>query len=336
MDRTSFGDLLRRPLVVAPMAGGPTTAELVVAAGNADAFGFLAGGYKTVAAMRAEIAAVRRSTTSSFGVNLFVPGQPADDHAGIAGYVASLGGEAGEPAWDDDEFDAKVAALLADPVPVVSFTFGCPAAAIDGLHEAGSAVAVTVTNPADAQAAAACGADALILQGFEAGGHRSTFTNDDAPGRDYGTLALIGEVANLVSVPLIAAGGIMTSRQLAAVLAAGATAAQCGTAFLRSSESGAHPVYKAALAEPRFTATALTRAFSGRPARALVNGFMTDHPAAPAAYPEVANATRPVLAAARASGDADRMSMWAGQGFRSAIEAPAARIIEDLCAGVPR
>lgn len=337
MDRTSFGDLLRRPLVVAPMAGGPTTAELVIAAGNAGACGFLAGGYKTVSAMRAEITAVRRGTTAPFGVNLFVPGLPAADPAGLARYLSSLSGDQAEPTWDDDEFDGKVATLIADPVPAVSFTFGCPPASVlTRLREAGSAVAVTVTSPAEARAAAAASVDALIVQGFEAGAHRGTFANDDAPGTDYGLLTLIGEVARVTSVPLVAAGGIMTSRQLAAVLAAGAVAAQCGTAFLRCGESNAHPVHKAALADPRYTATMLTRAFSGRPARALVNEFVLAHQAAPAAYPEINNATRPLRAAAAASGDTERMSMWAGQGFRSAIEAPAARIIEDLCAGVPR
>lgn len=336
MDRPSFGGLLRRPLVVAPMAGGPTTAELVIAAGRAGAFGFLAGGNKTVAAMRDEIAVVRGGTTGAFGINLFVPGQPAGDRAGIDRYVACLDGEPGEPAWDDDGFDAKIAALLDDPVPAVSFTFGCPdRAVVAGLREAGSLVAVTVTSPAEAAVAAGAGADALIVQGFEAGGHRGTFANDDAPGADYGLLALIGAVASVTGVPLIAAGGVMTASQLTAVLAAGAIAAQCGTAFLRSAESGAHPVHKAALADPRFTATALTRAFSGRLARGLVNEFMAGHQAAPAAYPEINNATRPLRAAAAASGDAERMSLWAGQGFKAAADAPAARIIEQLCADVP-
>src|SRR6266852_3171642 len=115
-------------------------------------------------------------------------------------------------------------------------------------------------------------------------------------------------------------------------LVAGAVAAQCGTAFLRSPESGAHLLHKAALADPRFTGTTLTRAFSGRPARGLVNKFILDHADAPAAYPEINNATRPLRAAAAASGDTDRMSLWAGQGYRSAAELPAGEIVERLCA----
>jgi nitronate monooxygenase len=122
----------------------------------------------------------------------------------------------------------------------------------------------------------------------------------------------------------------MTAAGAAAALAAGAIAVQCGTAFLRCPESGAHPVHKAALASGQFTGTAMTRAFSGRPARGLVNQFIRDHPDAPAAYPEINNATRPLRAAAARQGDADRMSLWAGTGFRQATERPAAEIIDLL------
>jgi nitronate monooxygenase len=137
-------------------------------------------------------------------------------------------------------------------------------------------------------------------------------------------------VARVTGLPQIAAGGIMGRPQLQAVIAAGAVAAQCGTAFLRCPESGAHPRYKAALADPRYTATTITRAFSGRPARGLVNQFIRDHPGAPAAYPEINNATRPLRAAAAARGDPEQMSLWAGQGWRSATEQPAGEIIDQL------
>lgn len=122
----------------------------------------------------------------------------------------------------------------------------------------------------------------------------------------------------------------MDAQGVAVALAAGASAAQCGTAFLRCPESGAHPAYKAALADTRFEATALTRAFSGRPARGLVNGFMLDHQDAPAAYPEINNATRPIRAAAAAAADVDRMSLWAGQGYRAATTRPAGEVIDVL------
>jgi nitronate monooxygenase len=334
MARRAFLELpLRRRIVVAPMAGGPSTTELVIAAGRAGALGFLAAGYKTPAAMATEITAVRAATSEPFGVNVFVPGTPCANLAALDRYLGSLRtvGPVGGSTWDDDGFEGKVAALLADPPAVASFTFGCPnAEVVRALQNAGSLVAVTVTSPGEAAIAAAAGVDALCVQGYEAGAHRGTFVNDDEPGRDYGLLSLIGEVGAVTGLPQIAAGGIMGPRQVQAVLAAGATAAQCGTAFLRCPESGAHALYKAALADPRYTATTLTRAFSGRPARGLVNQFIRDHPDAPAAYPEINNATRPLRAAAAAEGDTERMSLWAGQGYRSATDQPAGEIIERL------
>lgn len=329
----------RRPLVVAPMGGGPSTPGLVAAAAEAGALGFLAAGYKTASAMRAEIDAVRAVTAEPFGVNVFVPGRPAADTAELAAYVQSLSAEAselrvvaGEPAWDDDDWEAKIAALLADPPPVVSFTFGCPAAGlIAALRAAGSGVWVTVTQPGEATVAASAGADGLCVQGTEAGAHRGTFANAKGTRTDYGVLELIAAVRRVTDLPLVAAGGIMDARAAAAARTAGAIAVQCGTAFLRCPESGAHPAHQAALADPRFSGTAVTRAFSGRPARGLVNQFMLDHPAAPAAYPEVNNATRPIRAAAAAAGDLDRMSLWAGQGYRACTTRPAAEIVEILC-----
>jgi nitronate monooxygenase len=329
--RDKLLDLLRRQVVVAPMAGGPTTTDLVIAAARAGALGFLAAGYKTPRAMAAEVTAVRAATAEPFGVNVFVPGRPYPDPATLSRYLDSLGPGLGDASWDDDGFDGKVAALITDPPAATSFTFGCPGAeVISALRAAGSAVIITVTSPAEAALAAEAGADALCVQGYEAGAHRGTFVNDDAPGRDRGLLSLTGEVAAVTGLPLIAAGGIMDARQVRAVLAAGAVAAQCGTAFLCSPESGAHPLHKAALADPRYTATTLTRAFSGRPARGLVNKFVLDHADAPAAYPEINNATRPLRAAAAASGDTERMSLWAGQGYRAAAELPASEIIDRL------
>jgi nitronate monooxygenase len=177
---------------------------------------------------------------------------------------------------------------------------------------------------------------ALIVQGREAGAHSGTFINVDPEDTRPGLLGLLAEVAGAASIPLVAAGGLGDADGIATALAAGATAAALGTAFLRCAESGAHPLHKAALADPRRTVTEITRAFSGRPARALVNRFMRDHSDAPAAYPEINNATRALRAAAAAAGDPDRMSLYAGQGFRTALDLPAAEIIGRLAAGVPR
>lgn len=328
-----FVDVLSGRIVVAPMAGGPSTPELVVAASRAGALGFLAAGYKTPAAMAEQIAAVRTAGCAVFGVNVFVPGIPYSEDGDLARYLKSIGASPEDAAWDDDGYAGKIAALLADPPSVVSFTFGCPeASVISALRDAGSVVMVTVTSPPEATEAAGAGADVLCVQGVEAGAHRGTFVNADAPGQDLELLPLLAAVAAVTSLPLVAAGGIMSSAQVRAVLAAGAMAAQCGTAFLRCPESGAHPLHKAALADPRYTETTVTRAFSGRPARGLVNQFILDHPGAPAAYPEINNATRPLRAAAALSGDTARMSLWAGQGFKSALDGPAAEIVSMLSA----
>jgi nitronate monooxygenase len=339
MAKRNVLDWLRRPVVVAPMAGGPSTPELVVAAADAGAVGFLAAGYKTPAAMAAEIAAVRAATIERFGVNLFVPGIPSTEAESIAEYVSSLAAQAeavgaslGEAIWDDDHLDEKIAILLADPPSLVSFTFGCPPArVIAALSAAGCLVVVTVTDPSEAAIALAAGADAICVQGSEAGGHRGTFANDSATGDGHRLIPLMGHVAAVTDLPLIAAGGIMEPGQVEIALAAGAVAVQCGTAFLRCRESGAKPLYKDALIDPRYTSTAMTRAFSGRWARGLVNRFMLENGHAPAGYPEINNATRALRAAAAGRGDTERMSLWAGQGYRSALDRPAGEIIAWLC-----
>ena len=346
-----------RPVIVAPMAGGVSTPRLVLAAAGAGVLGFLAAGYKSAGAMRAQIDEVAAGTSAPFGVNVFVPGAPAADGRALAAYLGTLSGDAvaldaaiGEPAWEDDDWGAKLADLIARPVPVVSFTFGCPPAEVaDSLRQAGSSVWVTVTHPAEAELAAAAGADCLVVQGAAAGAHRGTFTNGGPtepsgqsssgtldPGAadpalpDLGTLELLASVREVTSLPVVAAGGIMRGEAVARALEAGAVGVSCGTAFLRCPESGAHPVHKAALGDPRFERTGVTRAFSGRPARGLVNGFMRAHADAPAAYPEINNATKPLRAAAGAAGDVQRMSLWAGEGYRQATALPVAEVVELL------
>jgi len=329
------------PVVGAPMAGGPSTVALAAAVSEAGGLGFLAGGYLTAAELAAQVAEVRRRTTAPFGVNLFLPQPPAVDRAALDAYVASLqplAGAAGvevDAWWDDDDVDDKLALLVEDPVPVVSFTFGCPPPeAVGRLHRAGTVVVVSVTTPDEAATAAAGGADALCVQGIEAGGHQATFTDDLGPDTGWGLLALVTAVGHRVELPLVAAGGLMTASDVAAVLRAGAVAAQVGTALLRCPESGAPEMHKAALVDPTFPGTAITRAFSGRRARGLVNGFMRAHPDAPSAYPYVNNATRALRRWARARGNPHGTNLWAGQGFRLARACPAAQVVTTLAAGL--
>ena len=322
-------DVLPSPVVIAPMAGGPTTPELVIAASRAGALAFLAGGYKTAAQVRDEIDSVRAATTAPFGVNIFVPGRPTIDATAVERYVAGLQGEGYEvapPTWDDDDWSAKVTLLLEVAPPVVTFTFGSPPAELAGaLSERGVSVGVTVTTASEARLAHIAGAGFLCVQGPEAGAHRGTFVNDGLP--DGSPLPqLLTAVANTVPVPLLAAGGLSTRPQIDAVLSGRVVGVLCGTVFLRCHESGATQVYKDALANPVYTETVVTRAFSGRPARGLRNRFIADHADAPAAYPEINNATRPL----RAAGDPEAMSLWAGTGWRQARDEPLADVLNRL------
>jgi nitronate monooxygenase len=192
---------------------------------------------------------------------------------------------------------------------------------------------VTVTTPEEADAALGVLPDALCLQGAEAGAHRGSLANDDRPDADRPLRALLASVRRRTLVPLVAAGGVAGPDDVADLLVRGATLVQAGTAFLRCPESGAQPVAKDALADPAFTATAVTRAFSGRRARALVNAMVREHPDAPAAYPEINNATRPLRAAAARAGDSGHVSLYAGTGFRSTDAQPAAEVVARLVSG---
>jgi nitronate monooxygenase len=326
---------MERPIVQAPLAGGPSTPALAAAVSNAGGLGFLAAGYKPVDAAAADIAELRSLSERPFGVNLFAP--PADGGRGAAAgrYAETLAGEAerygaapGEPRRDDDGWEAKLDLVAAERIPVVSFTFGCPpAATIERLHDSGAAAWVTVTTAAEAVAARAAGADALVVQGVEAGGHRGSY-DEDAPG-DVGLLALLQLVQAAVDLPLVATGGIATGRAIAAVLSAGAAAAQLGTAFMRTPEAGTSPAHRDLLGTD--SQTALTRAFTGRAARGIVNRFMREHDAdAPVAYPEVHYVTAPLRGAARERGDPDGLNLWAGQAHPLAEEVPAGELVRRL------
>ncbi|RNL81843.1 nitronate monooxygenase [Halostreptopolyspora alba] len=323
------------------MAGGVSTPELVAAVNQAGGLGFLAAGYTSVQRMRDLIHTTRELTGRPFGVNLFVPEPDRADPLALEDYrdrllpeAKRLGTEPGRAYWSDDDYPAKLSALVADPVGYVSFTFNCPAATdIAALRAAGSTVIVTVTSASEARTAVDAGADMLCVQGVEAGGHQGSF--DDTEERTTPLSELLATVRATVEVPLLAAGGITTGGDIRAAMAAGAVAAQLGTALLRTPESGANPAHKDALADARFTHTAVTRAFSGRRARGLANRFLREHgPAAPAAYPHVHYLTGPIRAAAARAADLESLHLWAGTGFRAARDRPAGDVIAELAAGV--
>ncbi|HEY7076868.1 MAG TPA: nitronate monooxygenase [Solirubrobacteraceae bacterium] len=327
---------LREPIVLAPLAGGPSTAALAAAVSAAGGLGFLAAGYKAPDAVERDINSLRETTNAPFGVNLFVPGEASPDRAAVAAYVERLASEAerhdvalGEPRADDDAFADKLALVARERVPVVSFTFGCPQPdAIAEVKAAGAQAWVTVTTVEEARTARTAGADALVVQGMEAGGHRASY-DDEAEGGDLGVLALLRLVSAAVDLPLVAAGGIADGAGVAAVLAGGAALAQLGSAFLLCPEAGTSAAHREALA--RGGRTAVTRAFSGRRARGLVNRFMAEHDAeAPSAYPEIHHVTAPLRAAARERGDAETINLWAGQAHPLARELPAGELVRRL------
>ncbi len=338
---SALTDLFPLPIVQAPMAGGVSVPQLAAAVCEAGGLGFLAAGYKTADGMYEEIKQLRSLTGRPFGVNLFMPQPEYADPAAIDVYAHQLSGEAswyeaelGDPdSGRDDGYETKLAVLRDNPVPVVSFHFGTPSReVVDALHRVGTFVLVTATTPDEARAVERAGADAVIAQGVEAGGHQGTHRDiPETDGSGIGLLSLVAQIRETVSLPIIAAGGIMRGGQIASVLAAGASAAQLGTAFLATPESGAHALHKQALTNPLFVRTELTRAFSGRPARGLVNRFLREHgPYAPAAYPEIHHLTSPLRKAAAKAGDAQGMALWAGQGHWMARELPAGQLVEVL------
>jgi nitronate monooxygenase len=328
-------DSLDIPIVLAPLAGGPATVALAVAVSEAGGLGFLASGYRSAADLREQVLDFRSRSARPFGVNLFTPAPSPSEPAVYAPYVELLRREAqrarvplGEPRFEDDDWHAKLEALSELKAPVVSFVFGCPPPeTIARLQATAASVWVTVTSPDEARLAQDAGADALVVQGYEAGGHRGSFPGGgEAP---YGLLSLLQLVAARARVPLVAAGGLASGRGVAAALTAGAAAAQVGTAFMRCPEAGTAAVHRAALATP--APTAITRAFSGKPARGIVNRFMREYDAAaPAAYPEIHHVTAPLRQAARQGADPDLVNLWAGQTHELAGEEPAAVVARRL------
>jgi NAD(P)H-dependent flavin oxidoreductase YrpB (nitropropane dioxygenase family) len=319
------------------MAGGATTPALVEAAASAGGFGFLAAGYKTAEAMESEIAQVRGSGVA-FGINLFVPTAVPISSAEYRRYAAELAVE-GVPygldlvsaplVEDDDYWQGKIDVLLADPVSVVSFTFGLPSgAALKALQGVGSEVFVTVTTASEARAAVELGVDGLVAQSVEAGGHSGTHTPSvPVPAVPLGDL--VRQVSGL-GVPVVAAGGIGEAGQVPPLLAAGASAVAVGTLLLRTDESGATSTYKSALAAAGVD-TRTTRAFTGRPARGLLNDFIARHnDTAPLGYPAIHHLTRPLRSAAAAAGDASRLHLWAGTGYQQSTTGPASAVLRSL------
>jgi len=332
---------LRHPIIQAPMAGGAVPPELVAAVCGAGALGSIGAAYSTPAQIGEMSRAVRAKTPRPFAVNLFVA-QPVPDlppDAGrvperLAPYHAELG--LPPPLLPNDvrePFARQFPALLESGAAVFSFTFGiAPPEAIAAAKARGMLVTGTATTVPEALALEEAGVDAVVAQGSEAGAHRGTFAVPFEAAM-LGTMALVPQAVDAVRVPVIASGGIMDGRGIAAALALGASAVQMGTAFLTCEEAAAPASYKEAIMRAHGHETRLTRAFSGRPARGIVNRAMCEIEAGDPAilpYPLQNAVTRPMRNAAAKADRAEFLSLWAGQGARLARRLPAAELIARL------
>lgn len=335
----------RWPLIQAPMAGVQGHA-LAAAVCEAGALGSLPCAMLTVEAMEQELHALRARTQAPFNVNFFCHTQPAPDaqqdtawRAALLPYYAELGLNQAAIAGGPGRlpFSQAVADALATFRPrVVSFHFGLPAPdLLAQVKSWGSVVLSSATTVEEALWLEAHGVDAIIAQGLEAGGHRGMFLSDDLT-QQMGTWALLPQVVDAVRVPVIAAGGIADARGVAAAMALGAAGVQVGTAYLLSDEASTSALHRNALRQPDANHTALTRLYTGRPARGIVNRLMRElgplNPVAPA-FPLATHAIAPLRAQAEAQGSTDFTPLWAGQNVRGCRAAPAADITRALAAG---
>ena len=332
---------IRLPIIQAPMAGGGDTAELVAAVSNAGGLGSIGAAYLTPDQIIERGRTVRAATPRPFGINLFAP-HPAPQvstdaveraREAVAGFYGELGLTPPAVAPPVLSFDEQLAACLETGAAVFSFTFGLlPVEAVARIKQRGMAVMGTATTVAEAEALAALGVDAIVAQGSEAGGHRGTFLGDFDRAL-IGTMALVPQICDAVRVPVIASGGIMDGRGIAASLALGASAAQLGTAFLVCEEAGVSDEYRAAILSASEDQTRLTRAFSGKPARGIANRFLTgmaEREDAILPFPLQNGLTRPLRTESAKRNRADYLSLWAGQGVRLARRGKAEELVEKL------
>jgi nitronate monooxygenase len=324
--KTALSNLLgiEYPIIQAPMAGVGITAEFVAGVSNAGGLGSIAAGMMSPDAIRKEIADVRTSTQKPFNVNLFVLERPKPNPETIRAALEllrpireELGLPPGEaPTQFCEDPAAQFEAVLEAKLAVASFTFGVlKDSQVAALKAGGSRVIGTATTVEEAQAWEAVGADAICAQGSEAGAHRGTFLGDFEAAL-VGTIALVPQIVDAVRVPVIAAGGIMDGRGIAASLMLGAAGVQMGTAFLTCSDSGAMTEYKNLLRHARDNQTRVSRIYSGKYARGLVNEFMRrlaplEREVPP--YPIQNALTGPIRQAAKKAGRTEFMSLWAGQ-----------------------
>jgi nitronate monooxygenase len=334
------------PIIQSPMAGVSTPA-MAAAVANAGGLGSLGVGAVDAEAARAMIRAVRALSDRSFNINVFCHrpaiADPDRESAWLARLAPAFARYGAEPPLQLREIyrsfvvdDAMLKMLLDERPPVVSFQFGLPPAGhVAALRDTGIVLLATATNPEEARSIAAAGIDAVVAQGYEAGGHRGLF-DPNAPDDRLGTLALTRLLVRALEIPVIAAGGVMDGAGIAACLLLGASAAQLGTAFIACPESAADAGYQSSLLGPASRHTIMTTTISGRPARCLANRFtafgnevsVADVPDYPIAY----DAAKALNSAAKAMGESGYGAQWAGQGAPLARRLPAATLVSELYA----
>lgn len=332
---------IERPVLLAPMAGSGGTPELAAAVSNAGGLGAWGGAYSKPEDIAAAIRCIRQLTKRPFNINLFAGGYESDrkvDPRSMLGIMAEAHAELGLPPpvlppVPSNPFDEQFEAVLEERPPVFSFTFGMPSAAqIVELKKRDIAIVGTATTVEEAHRLAQAGVDAIVAQGAEAGAHRGSFAG---PFEDsmIPLAALVREICASVDLPVIASGGIMDGHDVAAAIKLGAAAVQLGTAFLPCPESGAPSAYKQALLKAKKDTTVITRAFSGRPARGLTNTFIAmvagkENAILP--FRQQNDLTRPMRNASGLQGNAEFISLWAGQGVARSRAMPAADLVATL------
>ncbi|MFO7288382.1 MAG: nitronate monooxygenase [Bacillota bacterium] len=332
---------IRYPIIQAGMAGGTTTPELVAAVSEAGGLGTLGAGYMSPDRMREAIRAIRKRTDRPFAVNLFIPEPFEEDRDRIEKAQRRLDRFRREmclPASPDpgkyrESFEEQISVVLEERVPVFSFTFGVlPSEWVERLKGQGTVLIGTATTVEEGAILEASGVDMVVAQGSEAGGHRGTFTGSAAKGM-VGLMSLVPQMVDRIRIPVIAAGGIMDGRGLAASLMLGAEGVQMGTAFLTCRESGANSVYRDAVRKGRDDGTVLTRSFSGKYARGLRNRFVSEMEKYEEEWPDypVQNAlTRDIRREAARRGNPDLMSLWAGQSASLSRSLPAGELVRNV------
>lgn len=330
------------PIVLGPMAGGPTTTDLCLAVARAGGLPFIASGYLTVDALKERVQEVSsRIDAHPYGINLFVPDttESTVDQEQYRAYRNRILGSVDidpaklpeEPTWTDDFYNEKIDVAAESDASFVSFVFGYPTAEdVSRLQAAGKTVILYATSKPGVDAVAASGADVIGVQGVSAGGHRATVRGIDDDS-EVEAVDLVRYAASVSDKPIIAGGGVSGSADVAALLAAGATAVQVGTLFLLAEEAGTKPTHRRAIEELRDRNTTLTTAFTGKPARAIENQFIQEHnDDAPRQYPALHYLTAGMRADAAATDDAEHLHLWAGSGFVDARRASAADILGGL------